>query len=110
MSRRLKTWIALTAAVAVVAAVAVFLSLHTLAQADSWSSIGGFLTALVTVAASGTAWARRDRSEPDDPRRPRGGWRVFNIGNGLVFNGDNARNSVILKSSKAEPEASESTE
>ena len=98
MSRRPKTWVAVTAAVAVVTAAVVFLSLHTLAQADSWSSIGGFLTALVTVAVSGVAWARRSRSEAAaGPRRARGGWRVFNIGNGVVFTGDNARNRVTVE-------------
>lgn len=100
MSRRPATWIAVTGAIAVVAAAVVFLSLHTLAQADSWSSIGGFVTALVTVAASGVAWARRDRSEPDTPRRSRGGWRVLNIGNGIVFNGDNAKNRIHIDPGK----------
>ena len=96
MTRRTSTWIAVTAGAAVVAAAVVFLLLQGSAdKADKWSSIGGFITALVTVVMSGVAWfVRRDTgsstaapavqgSPPDRPGR----WAVL-LGNRTVFLGD----------------------
>ena len=97
MARRVTKWIACTAGVAVVAAAGVFLSLQSLDNADKWSSIGGFLTALITVVVSAAAWAlRRDAANAAPPSRARRWW-AFNWRNGVVINGDNTVNRVENK-------------
>jgi len=96
MTGRAARWMACTAGVAVVTGVVVFLSLQSLADADSWSSIGGFLTALITVVVSVAGWVfRRAPAEAPAPRRR--GWTALNWGNQVVINGDNTENRVDLR-------------
>lgn len=100
MSRRTSVWTAVTTGVAVIAGAVVFLALQGSAdKADKWSSIGGFLTALVTVVVSGIAWSvRRDTdantaTPTTEGQRPIGRrWWAVLLGNGTVFIGDNQRN------------------
>jgi len=94
MARRVTKWIVCTVGIAVVAAAGVFLSLQSLDNADKWSSVGGFLAALITVVVSAAAWAlRRDAAEAGAPPRARR-WSAFNWRNGVVINGDNTVNRV----------------
>lgn len=94
MARRVTKWIVCTAGIAVVAAAGVFLSLQSLDNADKWSSVGGFLTALITVVVSGAAWAlRRDAAATGSGSRARRWW-VLNWRNGVVITGDNTVNRV----------------
>jgi hypothetical protein len=92
VSGRVATRIAAIAGAAVVVGAVVFLSMQTLEQADNWSSVGAFLASLITVVVSAVAWVST-RSDPNaDPTGPpRRTWRVLNILNGNVINGDNTR-------------------
>jgi hypothetical protein len=103
MKRKPSVWVAATAGIALVAGATVFLAVHSLSDADSWSSIGGFVTALITVVVSAVQWVARrpdgaDESEPKRQRKARPGFRLAWIwGNGTVFYGDQQRNKVVQK-------------
>lgn len=99
MTRKPSVWLACTAGAAVVAAVIVFLVLQgTVDAADKWSSVGGFLTALVTVVVGGVAWFVRRDTESATPSSEDGGrpvkrrWWAILLGNRTVFIGDGQTN------------------
>ena len=100
MKGKSSVWVAATAGVALVAGAAVFLAVHSLSDADSWSSIGGFVTALVTVVVSAVRWVahRPDDADESMPKRRRRARSVLNLfwKNGIVFSGDRQRNKVVL--------------
>ena len=106
MRGQAQVWVAATAGVALVAGVVVFLAVHSLSEADSWSSIGGFLTALVTVVISTVAWVARRPDRTDEPGSKTGkgsrSWLNLFLGNQNVFYGDHQRNKVGNTDHKSE--------
>jgi hypothetical protein len=102
MKRKPSVWVAATAGIALVAGATVFLAVHSLSDADSWSSIGGFVTALIAVVVSAVQWVARrpdgaDESEPKRQRRARPGFRfAWFSRNRYVFYGDGQHNTVGL--------------
>jgi hypothetical protein len=103
MKGRPAVWAAATAGIALVAGATVFLAVHTLSAADSWSSIGGFVTALITVVVSAVRWVAHrpddaDQPKANRPRRARPGWRLAWIwGNGTVIYGERTHNKIVQK-------------
>ena len=68
--------------------------LQTLADADSWSSIGAFLTALITVVVSAGAWVFHRGADAGSAPGARRRWTAFNWGNQVVINGDRTNNRI----------------
>jgi hypothetical protein len=98
MSTRTAKWLACTVGAALIGATVTFLALQGLSGADSWSSIGAFLTALVTAVIGAVAWLFRRTTAPASSNAvapPRTIWRVLNLFNRKVIVADHSH--VVIR-------------